>query len=153
MDKVEIIEYEDKYHQRFKELSYEWLIKYDLLEPEDEIILKNPRSQVLDQGGRIFLAKYKDEIVGTSSIIKVDESTFELAKLGVTECYQGIGIARKLVEKCLLAAKEQSAQKLVLYTNHKLLAAANLYKQFGFVEVDITDNKYVEADTKMKLVL
>jgi ribosomal protein S18 acetylase RimI-like enzyme len=66
---------------------------------------------------------------------------------------QGIGIATKLVEKCLLATKEQSAKSLVFYTNHKLLSAANLYKQFGFVEVDITENKYVEADTKMKLVL
>ena len=153
MDRIEIIEYEDKYHQRFKELSYEWLIKYDLLEPEDEIILNNPRKQVLDKGGRIFFAKCNDEIVGTSSIIKINESTFELAKLGVTESYQRMGISKKLIEKCILASKEESAKNLILYTNRKLHAAANLYKQLGFVEVDITENKYIEADVKMKLVL
>lgn len=52
-----------------------------------------------------------------------------------------------------MTSKESAAENLILYTNHKLYAAANLYKQLGFVEVDITENKYVEADTKMKLVL
>ncbi len=61
-------------------------MKYNLLEPEDGMILNNnPRSHVLDKGGRIFFAKYNGEIVGTSSILKLNESTFELAKLGVTE--------------------------------------------------------------------
>ena len=49
------------------------------------ILNNNPRSHVLDKGGRIFFAKYNGEIVGTSSILKLNESTFELAKLGVTE--------------------------------------------------------------------
>lgn len=153
MDRIDIIEYEDKYHKRFKEISYEWLVKYDLLEPEDEIILNSPRDQVLDKGGKIFLARCNGEIVGTSSIIKVDETTFELAKLGVSELYQRKGIAGKLVEKCIMASKEGSARNLILYTNHKLLSALKFYKQLGFTEMDLNENKYIVADIKMKLVL
>lgn len=153
MNYIEIIEYEDKYYQKYKDLSYEWLLKYNLLEREDEIILNNPKKEILDKGGKIFLAKHKYEIVGTSSIIKIDKDNYELAKLGVTERFQNLGIAKRLIEKCIISAKEASAKNIILYTNHKLKAASKLYKMFGFVKVDITNNKYIEADTKMKIIL
>lgn len=153
MNNIEIIEYEDKYFKVYKELSYEWLIKYNLLENEDEIIINNPKREILDKGGKIFLAKYKKEIVGTSSIIRIDEENFELAKLGVNEKFQNFGIAKKLIEKCIISAKKYSAKNIILYTNHKLKIASYLYKKYGFVKVEITNNKYIEADTKMKLIL
>lgn len=153
MKNVKIVEFEEKYHQKFKELSYEWLKKYDLLEPEDDRILNNPKKLILDEGGKIFFAKYDNEIVGTLSIVKVDDNTYELAKLGVTEKYQGLSIGKKLMEKCLLTAKEKNAKEIILFTNHKLDSAMKLYKKFGFVQVEFSDNKYIESDIKMKLKL
>lgn len=41
--------------------------------------------------------------------------------------------------------------KVILYTNHKLVPAICLYKKFGFCEVDIGCNKYIESDMKMEL--
>jgi hypothetical protein len=38
-------------------LTLEWLLKYDLLEPENEKIINNPKEFILSNGGYIFLAK------------------------------------------------------------------------------------------------
>lgn len=153
MKEVEIVEYDDKYHEDLKKLSYEWLEKYVSVEPEDERILNNPREVVLDNGGFIFFAKYGEEIVGTVSLIKVDENTFELAKLAVTEKYQGLKIGKLLMEKCLFIAKEKDAEKIILYTNHVLASAIEMYKRFDFREIPLINNKYIESDLKMELSL
>ena len=64
MEKIIIIEFEEKYHDDLKRLSYEWLERYLLLEPEDIRILNNPKEVILDKGGYIFFVKYGEEIVG-----------------------------------------------------------------------------------------
>ncbi|TCL62764.1 acetyltransferase (GNAT) family protein [Hydrogenispora ethanolica] len=89
--------------------------------------------------------------MGTVSLLKIDESTFELAKLAVTEKYQGLKIGRQLMEKCLAVAKEQQVKKIILYTNHRLNAALILYRKFGFQEIPMKQNKYLEADIQMEL--
>ncbi|SCY56126.1 GNAT family N-acetyltransferase [Alkaliphilus peptidifermentans] len=153
MGEVKIVEYEEKYHSDFKRLSYEWLEEYVSVEPEDEIILNNPKEVILDNGGFIFFAKFNEEIVGTVSLIRVDEYTFELAKLAVTKKYQGLKIGKKLMEKCLYVAKQKNAQKVILYTSHILTSAIELYKRFDFKEVPLINNKYIESDLKMELKL
>jgi ribosomal protein S18 acetylase RimI-like enzyme len=153
MQEIEIVEFENKYHDDLKRLSYEWLEKYALLEPEDERILKNPKEIVLDKGGYIFFAKCSEEVVGTVSLIRVDENTFELAKLAVSEPYQGLKIGRMLMEKSLDVAKQKGAKKVILYSNHLLTSAIELYKRFSFKEIPIINNKYVESDLKMELYL
>lgn len=153
MKEVKIVEYEEKYHSDLRRLSYEWLEKYVSVEPEDEKILNNPKEVILDKGGFIFFAKYNDELVGTVSLIKVDENTFELAKLAVTEKYQGLKIGKLLMEKCLHVAKQKNAKKVILFTNHILTSAIELYKKFDFKEIPIVNNKYIESDLKMELKL
>lgn len=153
MQEIEIVEFENKYHDDLKRLSYEWLEKYELLEPEDERILKNPKEIVLDKGGYIFFAKCSEEVVGTISLIRVSENTFELAKLAVSEPYQGLKIGRMLMEKSLDVAKQKGAKKVILYSNHLLTSAIELYKRFSFKEIPIINNKYIESDLKMELYL
>lgn len=150
---IDIIEYEEMYHEEMKKLSYEWLEKYDLWEPEDDRILDNARELILGRGGFIFFARYADKIVGTASLIKYDRTTFELAKLAVTAKYQGMKIGSRLMEKCISRARESGAGKLILCTNHKLSTALALYRKFGFSEVDFKDVQYQEADIKMELLL
>jgi N-acetylglutamate synthase-like GNAT family acetyltransferase len=120
---IEIIDFDDQYLSELKTLSYEWLRQYSLLEPEDERILCNPKEVILKKGGYIYFARYGKEIVGTVSLIKIDDATFELAKLAVTRQYRGHGIGRKLVEHCLEAAKKENIRKIILFTNHKLISA------------------------------
>ncbi|KAK5574955.1 hypothetical protein RB653_010210 [Dictyostelium firmibasis] len=151
---VKIVNYQESYQQDFKKLSYEWLEKYVSVEPIDEEMLNNPKSFILDGGGHIFMATYGDnnETVGTVSLIRVDNNTFELAKLAVTEKYQGLKLGQNLMDHCLNVAKQQGANKVILYTNQKLTKAIGLYKKFGFIEIPLNNNKYIESDLKMELL-
>ncbi|OPH56014.1 GCN5 family acetyltransferase [Paenibacillus ferrarius] len=154
MTELLIVPYKSDYKQDLIRLSYEWLEKYVNVEPEDERIINNPEEAVLNDGGFIFFAQYNNEIVGTVSLIKLEkENTFELAKLAVTEKYQGLKIGRRLMEKCIETSRLEDAQKIILFTNQKLIAAIELYKKFGFSFVPIGNNKYLEADLKMELEL
>lgn len=153
MNTVQILNFEEKYKEDLKRLSYEWLEKYVSVEPEDEKILNNPQGVVIDRGGYIFFAKCVEEIVGTVSLIRINENAFELAKLAVTERFQGSGIGNKLMSHCLNVAKQNGAKEVILFTNHVLTAAIRLYEKFNFEKIPLENNKYIEADLKMKLQL
>lgn len=153
MNEVKVIEWEDKYSEDFVSLSIEWLEKYVSVEPSDLEILNHPHAVILDKGGNIFFAKYADRIIGTVAMIKGDTDTFELAKLAVTEEFKGLKIGNNLMEKCIQFAKVNGAKRIMLYTNHKLIPAIGLYKKYGFKEVALEHNKYLESDMKMELFL
>jgi ribosomal protein S18 acetylase RimI-like enzyme len=55
------------------------------------------------------------------------------------------------MEKSLEFASQRKAITVFLYTNRRLLPAINLYEKFGFKEVPVAQNKYIEADMKMEL--
>lgn len=150
---VEIIPFSATLAAPIKTLNLEWLKKYFKVEPKDEIVLSDPQGQIIDKGGMIFYAKYKDEIVGTVSLIKIDDTTFELSKMAVTDGLQGLGIGKKLVEHCLAFAKERNIQKLILYSNRKLEPAIHLYKKHGFVEIELENGIYERADIKMEKIV
>jgi ribosomal protein S18 acetylase RimI-like enzyme len=153
MSNVTIVEYEARYKEAFQRLSYEWLEKYVGVEPEDERILNNHEDVILSKGGHIFFAIYGDEVVGTVSLIKVDHLTFELAKLAVTEAYQGLKIGEALMNACLFTARNEQASKIILYSNSMLKPAIRLYQKFNFVHIPTDSDKYVNADITMELKL
>ncbi|HWP96474.1 MAG TPA: helix-turn-helix domain-containing GNAT family N-acetyltransferase [Syntrophomonadaceae bacterium] len=152
-DDYEIVQYHDDYIKDLKRLSYEWLEKYVSVEPEDERLLNNPRETILDKGGCILFARLGNEIVGTISMIKMNTRTYELAKLAVTETHQGHNIGRDLIASSIQFAIDRQADKIILYTNHVLKPAIHLYEHFGFKEITLENNKYLEADIKMELNL
>ncbi|MGI8950730.1 MAG: GNAT family N-acetyltransferase [Chitinophagaceae bacterium] len=150
---IEIIDYEDRYASDFKQLNVEWLEKYNVIEDYDLQILDHPKEKILNDGGYIFLAKINDEIVGTAGLKKEDKKTYELVKMAVTAEFQGKGISRILMDKCIDTAKLLYAKKIVLYSNHQLQTAINLYKKYGFKHVSAHDSPLLTADIKMELSL
>lgn len=150
---IEIIEFTGEYLEDLRRLTREWVDKYFYLEPEDEVFLANPAAKVIAPGGHIFLAKYGQEIIGTVSLLKSGEHLSELAKLAVTAKYQGLKVGRKLLEHCLQVAAREGVRTIRLDTNRKLEAAVALYRKYGFREVPLGENKYIEVDLKMELVM
>ena len=150
---VEIIPFSAELAAPIKTLNLEWLRKYFKVEPKDELVLSDPQGQIIDKGGMIFYAKYKDEIIGTVSLIKIDNTTFELSKMAVTDGIQGLGIGKKMMLHCIAVAEEKGIEKLILYSNRKLLPAIHLYEKFGFVEVALEGSVYERADIKMERII
>jgi ribosomal protein S18 acetylase RimI-like enzyme len=147
---VEIILFSSDLKDPIKTLNIEWLQKYFRVEEKDELVLSNPQEEIIDKGGMIFYAKYNDEILGTVSLMKIDEDTFELSKMAVSDKAQGLGIGNKLLTHSIAVAKEYNIKKLLLYSNRILLPALHLYKKFGFTEVPLGAVSYERADIKME---
>lgn len=150
---VEIIEFDDRYAADFKKINLEWLDKHNLTEEADLLMLNQPREVIVQRGGAIFLAKFADEIIGSAALLSTHPGIFELAKMTVIPSWQGRGISKLLLEKCLETATGFGASKLVLFSHHKLEAALQLYTKYGFVNVAVTDSPFETADIKMELLL
>ena len=151
---ITIVPFSPQYKEHIKTLNYEWLEKFFVVEPSDVESLSDPQTYIIDKGGHIFFAKNGTEIVGTSSLIKVDSEEYELAKMAVTEEYQGRGVGKLLLEHGIKAAMALRVKKLSLYSNTKLSSAIHLYKTYGFYEVPLPkDVHYNRADIKMEKIL
>jgi len=151
--KIEIIDFSDEFKSFIKTLNYEWLQKYFRVEKGDEESLSNPKEAIIDKGGFIFYARRDGQIVGTASLIKKAESTFELSKMAVSENAKGIGIGKMLIAHCITFAKKKNIKKLILYSNTQLKPAIHLYKKYGFYEIKLENGVYERADIKMEKLL
>ena len=147
---IDIIPFSAELAAPIKILNLEWLTKYFKVEPKDEIVLSDPQGQIIDKGGFIFYAKHNKAIVGTVSLIKIDDWTFELSKMAVTDRAQGLGIGTKMLNHCITFAQEKKWDKLILYSNRKLVSAIHLYEKFGFAEIHLEEVIYERADIKME---
>ena len=154
MNEVKIVPYNKKYKEDFKRLNIEWLQKYFIVEPADEKMLSSPEKEIIRNGGEIFFAMQENEVTGTCAVLKVDEATFELAKMAVTEKAQGKQIGKKLCLTAIGYAISNNGEKIVLDTNNKLEAAINLYRSLGFLAVPHQYNdKYKRNLLRMELNL
>jgi ribosomal protein S18 acetylase RimI-like enzyme len=152
-NKVVIIPFSTEHKEAIKILNLEWLQKYFKVEPKDEKTLSDPQGEIIDKGGMIFYAQYNNQIIGTVSLIKVNNTTFELSKMAVSDKNQGLGIGKKLMEHCLNEAKQNGIHKLILYSNRKLKPALALYESFDFQEIPVEEGVYERADIKMERII
>jgi len=87
-------------------------------------------------------------------MMKLDNSTFELGKMAVTEKAQGKKIGKKLLLTSIGFAVEEGAKKVVLSTHPKLTAAVNLYQSIGFKRINMPKvSTYKRAVFMMELDL
>ena len=150
---IEIIEYSDNYAADFKRLNLEWLDKYNLTESHDLLVLDDPFGTIINKGGAIYLASINGEMVGSAALMKEHNGIYELAKMAVTAPWQGKGISKLLIDKCIAKAKELGAKKITLFSNHQLQPAIGLYQKFGFEHIPVTGSPFETADVKMELNL
>ncbi|WP_334057903.1 GNAT family N-acetyltransferase [Polaribacter sp. P097] len=148
---LEIISFKEGYSQQFYALNAAWLEKYFYIEPYDEKVLSKPKKYIIDEGGYIFFAKYKNEIVGVVSLIN-QKTYFELSKMAVDPKFQGLKIGKSLVKFCIDFAKNKKWDNIILYSHRSLETAIHLYRNMGFVEIPVEENSHYErADIKMIL--
>jgi DNA-binding MarR family transcriptional regulator/GNAT superfamily N-acetyltransferase len=146
---VEVIPFEPRYRDDFKRLNIEWLEKHFYVEAIDHEVLSQPERRILKPGGFIFLARLGEEIIGTCSLIKAKDG-FELAKMAVTERYQGLRIGHRLLDAAIAAFRQSKAKQLFLESNSKLRAAIRLYERNGFEHVPRPEpSHYQRADVYM----
>jgi len=131
---VRIIDYKPSLKKYFYELAGPWLLGVlaGELEEDDKFTLNNPDEAYLVEGGFLFYAKYGDKIVGCVALKRLDDDTFEFAKLFINPEYRKLGIATKLIERCISRCMENEAKQLWLQTTLSMPQAHKLYYKLGF---------------------
>ncbi|QKX03456.1 GNAT family N-acetyltransferase [Aquimarina sp. TRL1] len=150
---VKIIPYEGKYKEDFKALNKSWIEKYFKMEEMDYKSLDNPESYILNRGGAILVALYKDKPVGVCALIKPDDEyyDFELAKMAVSSEVQGMGIGKLLGQAVIEHAKSLGAKKIYLESNTVLKAAISLYQKLNFKKIPGRVTPYERSNIQMEL--
>jgi GNAT superfamily N-acetyltransferase len=153
---VTIREFRNGDEAAFRTLNEEWIVRYFVLEPKDEASLADPQGMILDRGGRIFFAVRDGQPVGCCALLAMASGEFEVAKMAVTESFQGAGIGRRLLGSVIAEARAAGARRLYLETNRKLGTAIRLYESLGFRHLPIeriVPSSYARANVYMELNL
>jgi ribosomal protein S18 acetylase RimI-like enzyme len=155
LNQIDIINFQPQHVPLFKKLNEDWITKYFVLEPEDKIILNDPYNHIIKPGGQIKLAIYNGEIVGTCALIKIDDATYELAKMAVLTSHQGLQIGKKLGLEIIEETRLRKGTKIVLESNKKHTSAINLYRSLGFKLSHHYGEKSVfeRCDIQMELII
>ena len=150
MKNVLVTDFQSQYASQFYQLNRVWIEEYWVLEDSDKKDLLNPEI-IIHNGGQIFFAISKHEVIGTVAMIKNSDKIYELAKMTVKSNYRGKGIANLLMDKCIEFAFKKNASEIFLISNDSLTVARNLYEKYGFKEVVLDSQKYKRGNVKMIL--
>ena len=96
------------------------------------------------------------EPVGCCALLKMSDTTMEVAKMAVDESYQGQGIGRAVLAAVIDYARQKKLHRLYLETNHTLTPALKLYESMGFHPVPeerVMKSPYRRADVFLELWL
>ena len=151
---VRLLDYQPHYQPDFKRLNVRWIEQYFRVEEADLKALDHPDEYILQRGGHILLAEYQGQIIGTCALLKMDDSTYELAKMAVSPTVQGLGIGFRLGQAAIDKARNLGAKKLYLESNTKLAPAIQLYHKLGFQKtVAGQPSPYERCHIQMELVI
>jgi N-acetylglutamate synthase-like GNAT family acetyltransferase len=123
------------------------------MEPADYKSLDHPQEYILDPGGHILIALLKDEPVGTCALIRMNEETYELAKMSVSAQVREQGIGLLLGRAAIDKAKRLGAERLYLESNTVLKPAISLYRKLGFQEIKGKTSPYERCNIQMEILL
>jgi len=134
LNQIKVLDYKPSLKKYFNELAGNWLLGVlkGTLEEEDIFTLNNPDKAYLEEGGFVFFALHKNSVVGCVALKRLDENTFEFAKLFIDPQARNLGIATKLIERCITRCKENEATQLWLQTTMSMPEAHKLYYKLGF---------------------
>lgn len=139
----------------FRKLNEAWISKFFRLEDPDYIQLIQPEN-ILRAGGQIVMAVAGEERIGCCALVFMKPGVFEVAKMAVSESYQGRGIGRKLLEYAIAQAQTLGAHTLELATNARLANAVHLYESLGFRHLPperVEPSPYARANVFMEMHL
>ncbi len=145
--------YDAKYLQAFIELNLEWIKKYFAVEDADQKQLFEADELILKKGGEIFFVIKDLEALGTCAMIPFSHDRYELAKMAVSPKAQGRGYGNLLMEAAINWARAKGVKEITLLSNHILGPALNLYRKYGFKEIDEEHPEYKRCDVVMRLKL
>ena len=150
---ITVVPYEPSHRDAFRRLNEAWISRYFRLEAPDRRVLDAPREEILDKGGHILVALRGGDPIGVCALLRVDDATFELAKMAVDERARGAGAGFLLGEAAKARARAAGATRLILESNTVLTPAISLYRKLGFTEFTGVPSEYDRCNIHMEVRL
>lgn len=150
---IRVVDFEPHHRDHFVALNLEWITQYFEIEEADRQIFGDPEAAIIRAGGHIVMAENDSEVLGTCALIRVDDDSFELAKMAVKPSARGLGIGHLLGVAMIERARQAGAKRIELLTNSKLVPALALYRRLGFRGAALDSSHYRRADVRMVLDL
>jgi len=147
---MEIVDFRPEHAEAFRALNVAWISKHFTLEPADLKALDVPQGDILDRGGKVFMAMQDGRAVGCVALLKLADGGFEVGKMTVAEEMRGTGLGRRLMQRCIDAGRADGAPRLYLETNSGLAPALALYRAMGFRDLPSQPTEYVRCDVWME---
>lgn len=130
----------------FDSINREWINDMFKLEAIDERVISNPQREIIEKGGHIWFALHPElGVVGTCALMKKDEGTFELTKMGVVSTARGLKVGEALLQHVVKEAEDIATKLLFLLTNSSCEAAIHLYEKNGFAHCEEIMKTYGKA--------
>ena len=154
-DTITVIDYKPGLNRHFHELAGPWLSGEvnGQLEEKDGISLQIPDPEHFKQGGFLFFARYKAQIIGFVALKRLDDDCFECERLYTNPVYKNFEIEVKLIERCICRCMENQAKELWHQTNMDLPETKLPYHKLGFVEKKAPPQMEVLEETETTLCL
>ncbi len=155
---IRVIPFDDSHGEGLCQLNMIWLKRYfpNQISPYDEDVLKHPKHNVLDKGGRIWVAvsdrSDATSLLGTVMVKpNVEEQSIEMMKMAVVDHAQCQGVAQHLFNEVLSYAIDKGIKVITLETSSSLESARVFYERNGFIKMPKpTPSMYERADVYME---
>lgn len=133
-DVIKIVDYKPSLKEYFNKLAGKRPTELHDGKPEqdDNFSLDNPDQNYILNGGFVFFAVFKGDVVGTIALKRLDEDSFEFTRLFIDPEYMNLGISTKLIEKCISRCRENRAEELWHQSTMRMPEAHKLYFKLGF---------------------
>ena len=127
----------------FKEYA-EWL-NIDLGFQHFDEELQNLKTMYNSTDGGIILCKENDNFIACVAIRKITKDIAELKRMFVQSIHQHKGVGKILLEKAITLAVKCNYKYIRLDTLNHMKPAINLYKKYGFYEIEAYYNNPVST--------
>lgn len=127
----------------FKEYA-EWL-NIDLGFQHFDEELQNLKTMYNSTDGGIILCKENDNFIACVAIRKITKDIAELKRMFVQSIHQHKGVGKILLEKAITLAVNCNYKYIRLDTLNHMTPAINLYKKYGFYEIEAYYNNPVST--------
>lgn len=103
--------------------------------------------------GRLYLALCDGTPAGCIALRRIDALRCEMKRLYVRPQFRNMGVAGQLVSKVIDDAREIGYIRMLLDTLPFLNAAIEMYRKYGFYEIDSYNNSPIKTSIYMALEL
>jgi len=154
-DTIIVVDYKPGLNRHFHELAGPWLSGEvnGQLEEKDGISLQDPDPEHFNEGGFLFFARYKEQIVGFVALKRLDDDRFECERLYTNPVYKNFEIEEKLIERCISRCMENETKELWQQTTLDLPEINLLYSKLGFTEKPAPSQMQVREETEKTMCL